>query len=319
MITPDDGGTEIDPPAALKTQDSPKVEEEHSFFQGAAGRVVRPHQSELPRSLYHYTSSEGLLGIISTNTLRFSDTSFVNDGSENSVSLSAAAHAIERFLVSNPHIEREVGERLMRHIHAAVTTLIPVVFCMSRQNNLLNQWRDYGKDVVPYCIELETSELLTPGFIFPTFLVEVVYSWDRMLSMCEELFTEIEKQFSLQNEEWTLTDELLDRLYDSAAMEFVLLALRFKNPAFEAEQEWRLVTTTVDLRNAGIARRYRTSNLGVVPYYEWRSGDGGKLPIRKVTVGPSPYAQVTDLALKQFLADHHYEIDTSYSTIPLRK
>ncbi|NSZ83436.1 DUF2971 domain-containing protein [Agrobacterium tumefaciens] len=311
---------EKEKPSALKKQDEPELPPRRHHFAGAAAATLKKYAPVIPSKLYHYTSSEGLLGIISNNNFRFSDSRFLNDGSENYTAQNIAALAIESYRNDHPEVQKEVGDRLLEAIREAVNTLIPVVFCMSSQNNLLNQWRDYGKDVVPYSLEVDVSSLYDNRiYDFPVYLVKVIYDATEMIAICHDFFLGIHRAVNEIYPDGSPSPEEEDKLYEGAALEFVALSLSFKNPAFEAEQEWRLVTTTVDLRNQGVARRYRSSNLGVVPYFQWGRKDGKSLPISLVTVGPSPYSRVSDLALKEFLDDNGYECETVFSTIPIRR
>ena len=110
----------------------------------------------LPDILYHYTTASGLLGIVGKDTLRFSDTKFVNDGSEMAWGRRALeAHLEERFAQA-PEKQQQFWQSVLRLLNASGETFRHVIFCMSRDGNLLNQWRDYGRDVVPYSIGLET-------------------------------------------------------------------------------------------------------------------------------------------------------------------
>ena len=106
----------------------------------------------------------------------------------------------------------------------------------------------------------------------------------------------------------------------NASFELGWLISQFKNPAFEPEQEVRLQLTHYTLVNDYAARpEFRTSMLGVVPYYEWQPKDG-RLPIRQIMVGPSPHAAASLDALRIFLAEQKLaEVVSAYSTIPIRR
>jgi hypothetical protein len=56
----------------------------NNIFQGIANAVIRERfpDRRFPKQLYHYTSADGLMGIVTNNTIRFSDAAYMNDGSE---------------------------------------------------------------------------------------------------------------------------------------------------------------------------------------------------------------------------------------------
>jgi hypothetical protein len=272
----------------------------------------------IPTSLFHYTSSQGLLGIIGTDKLWFSDASFLNDGSEATWGADLAGAVIEEFITGRSAEEKAAGDALRLEIPKALAAFQPIIFCMSARNNLLNQWRDYGKDIVPYCIELDTRLFETGSDpSFRIFITKIVYDLELQRKLMMDLLALIHaKSVELLGERIQFEDDEGERLVRGAAIEVVNLVTRFKNPAFEAEEEWRAIAYRGYVPPS--VRRFRASGLGVVPYYEW-SINNQKLPIQSVTVGPSPYATVSDLALKQFLQDRQYSVPTRFSLIPIRR
>ncbi|NEJ95262.1 DUF2971 domain-containing protein [Rhizobium leguminosarum] len=275
---------------------------------------------EIPRTLFHYTSAQGLIGILGEHKIWFSDATFMNDGSETTWGINLVTVAIDQLIADKPAEEKDAGEALKIEVGRAMEALQPVIFCMSSRNNLLNQWRDYGKDVVPYSIEFDVQEFEKwGGKTFPIFLTKIVYNYSFQQKLIRDLLTSIYmKTIELRGSRQYFDEEEGQRLLRGAAVEIVSLITRFKNSSFDAEEEWRAICYRPQVAN--VVRKYRSSSLGVVPYYEWHATDEPKqLPIKSVTVGPSPYAQVSDLALKQFLADKGYDVPTHYSTIPIRR
>ena len=290
-------------------------------FADAAGPILSRLDRELagPSSLFHYTSAAGLLGIVSEHKLRFSNALFLNDGSETAHGVYMAAHAIDIFMADKSDDEKDLSNSLKEAIANAMYAYQPVVFCMSEENNLLNQWRDYGNDVTPYAIEFDRSVFyFNNTFNFEALLFKVIYDRHQQIALLLELATEIYNRAS-GIEDTSLDDNAKGILVRDAAEEFVRLIWRFKNQAFQSEREWRLMSTTTYLESRALPQ-FRTSSLGVVPYWE-RSvqGTDKRLPIKSVTVGPTPYGAASNLALGAFLKHHGYDVRTEYSTIPIRR
>jgi hypothetical protein len=296
-----------------------------NIFDGFAQPIINKIYDEIaiPTSLFHYTSSAGLIGIITQHKLWFSDASFMNDGSEATYGVRLASFVIDDFLKEKSDAEKQAGEVLKREIETAMRHFQPIIFCMSARNNLLNQWRDYGKDIVPYCIEFDVEEFerwKERECNFGIFLTKIVYDLELQQSLIRELLASIytRTKEALGDREHFDDDEG-EKIAVSAAVEIVNLIARFKNFAFDAEDEWRAISYRPNIEGKA-SRSYRSSSLGAVPYYEWFSAKKPpNLPIKSVTVGPSPYAQVSDLALKQLLYDNGYNVETRYSTIPIRR
>lgn len=294
------------------------------LFSGLASELIRARMMDVPAppSLFHYTSAQGLIGVLEKNTLWFSNSMFLNDGSESFWGISIFETILDKFLEDHDSDAREVGEKLKTWVREAFNFYQPIVFCMSEEDNLLNQWRDYGKDITPYSIELETAGIERSTYNFPAYLCEVIYDPNVQRSMSAQLVEMIYGRYKSMDAMKPFVAEDEQPLLIGAAKEVVWLLSRFKNTAFQAEKEWRLICHRPDL-NGRMKTLFRASPLGAVPYYEWFQPtlEGrAPLPIIHVTVGPSPYSAVSDIALKQLLSETGYgEVPTHYSLIPIRR
>ena len=307
----------------LGSQDA-EPQNHSQLFVGLANELIRARMAQVPAppSLFHYTSAPGLIGVLEKNTLWFSNSMFLNDGSESFWGVNIFETVLDEFLADRETNERETGEKLKLWVREAFNFFQPIVFCMSEEDNLLNQWRDYGKDVTPYSIELETAGLERNRYNFPAYLCEVIYNIDDQRSMSAQLVEAIYDKYKTTDAINPFREEDEEPLLIGAAKEIVWLLCRFKNTAFQAEKEWRLICHRPDL-NGRVKTLFRAGSLGAVPYYEWfrPTLEGrGSLPIIHVTVGPSPYSAVSDIALKQLLTETGYgEVPTHYSLIPIRR
>lgn len=102
--------------------------------------------------VYHYTSTEGLRGIIDTGEIWLTNTAFVNDTTECRALWQLTGLFADGEL-TNPFVQRrwESGER-------QANTLYIVSF--SRIKNSLGQWRAYGG----FCIGFDVNGMLGRGF-----------------------------------------------------------------------------------------------------------------------------------------------------------
>ncbi|RVL00178.1 DUF2971 domain-containing protein [Sinorhizobium meliloti] len=295
---------------------------DQNWFQNISAATIHETliNQTLPERLFHYTSSDGLKGIVGNNCLRFADAMFMNDGSETVHGMYIFAQAVTQFMEGKPDHEIQIVEELKQQIVATANIMRPIIFCMSAEQNLLNQWRDYGSDVVPYSIELDTYVLQRGNeFSFPVYLAKVIYDMAFQEYLLKKLISAIYQRTQDIPAGAQISPELKAQLMQSVATEILWLLYRFKNPAFAAEQEWRLISHG-DTVQRFTRPQFRSSKLGVVPYYEFRPSGQAKLPIRAVWVGPSPYSNVSHIALQQFLQANGYEnVGTNFSTIPIRR
>lgn len=285
---------------------------------GPALKLVQSVNTEqLPEQpLCHYTSAEGLRGIVSGSSIRFSDVMFLNDGSEVHYGNEMLRRLLGDFMSGKPEGERQVADRLMAMVERDAATDRPIVFCLSSKPNLLNQWRDYGKDVVPYCIEFIPQALVDGSWTYQAVAIKLIYNQDTQVRLLTELMSQLYNEVK-QSEFSGLEPEGQEQVLSGLVIELRLLLLHYKDPAFQAEDEWRLVSFGAWL--GGQVIEYRTSPLGVVPFVSRQPrAPKGLLPISKVWVGPSPYGEVSKDALDIFLKSHGYNVPTEASKIQAR-
>jgi hypothetical protein len=271
---------------------------------------------ELPARprLYHYTSSEGFRGIVESNSLRYSDPLFLNDGSEvhyaNDILLEAAST-----LTDLSEREAQFAHLLIERIKTTAVQYRPIIFCLCEESDLLNQWRDYGRDEVPYCIEFNTEGLLTADWSFPCSIVKIIYDRAEQLTIVSKILRDIADIFR-RHRSALFNPELSEMVINAAVSEIWGALITFKNPAFAAEQEWRLHAYAVHL---GRQRpKFRSGSLGVSPFFERSPRMGHLLPISRVWIGPSPFAQVSKHSTAIFLDACGYNVEVIASEIPSR-
>lgn len=265
--------------------------------------------------LFHYTSAEGFRSIVSSNSLRFSDPLFLNDGSEVFYANDLLARAVADFVVTLPNSHRQLAYRLSRMVAATAANFRPLIFCMSGVPDLLNQWRDYGRDIVPYCFELDVLGLQQPDWSFKVELVQMIYDEREQGLVLMSIFEQIHDVL-MENSELLKTKESRNAVMSDLVSIVWAALVRFKNPAYSAEQEWRLLAHVA--HTDGQKVEFRTSTLGIVPYIARMPRNGTKLPINAVWVGPSPWGAYSRIALDRFLAENGHTCPTFASQIPAR-
>ena len=290
---------------------------ESNKFSKLANRVVQEISPDMYcDSYFHYTSAAGLQGIIESNSLYFADSLFVNDESERRWGIEVLEEVVGGLKTTMSERPKHFLEDMVRAQLEVSEDFRSVIFCMSLEGNLLNQWRDYGKDVVPYCIEFDAEGLWREQDAnFSPALIEMEYDHNTQKVLVGELLNRI---FAIMEPLWdTMPDDAIYRMAVRASFQIGILLEQFKHPAFSAEKEVRLQEAHYSIVSDGVLPHFRPSSLGLVPYYVWSPKN--KLKIKSVTVGPSPHSDASAEALKQFLRHHNIDADTKISGIPIRR
>jgi hypothetical protein len=290
---------------------------------GIASDILQEYQpKDFPSRLYHYTSTAGLLGILESHSLWFTDTKFLNDGSEimwgvrivKDVALALSG------TLSDPR-DKELVDRVIQRLEAISMPNRAAVFCLCEGENLLNQWRDYGRDVVSYSLGFDPGRLhQAQRYNFSPVLIRVVYDQAAQFQIAQRVVAGVYAMAEGLPVETRDDPDEVAFLVDAAAHELSLVTYYFKNSAFAAEQEWRLLLEAGMIQVLGTAPSFRSSRVGVTPYFTWKPYDADvRLPITSAMVGPCPWPDAALAGLEMLLTERGYrDVRLDASTIPIR-
>jgi hypothetical protein len=110
---------------------------------------------ETPRHVYHYTTIEGLKGIVSTGSLFATEITFLNDSSE----LVYADQIIRKYTASadSSNLGRLLLSELNETLDRGRVELYVSCFCDS--GDLLSQWRAYANQGAGYALEFDWNAI----------------------------------------------------------------------------------------------------------------------------------------------------------------
>jgi hypothetical protein len=231
--------------------------------------------------LYHYTSVNGLRGIIDSGNVWATHLGFLNDLSE--------GQALR--------VDAEYRARLDetdRRSPVFVASFCRHVDAYQMRNGLLSQWRGYAGEGGGYCVVFDEAALdelvdaerrISPGLIIVK--NDILYADTR------------EPPASLPE-----------------GPEFLDLMAFTKSEAFREENETRIMLA---LPPRGIRPiRFRDAEELLIPFVEIFSGRR-KLPVTEIIVGPGPLQRRCAAGVIQFLRAHELDIGVSLSEIPLAR
>lgn len=298
--------------------------------------------------LYHYTTAEGLKGIIENNELWATSAYFLNDSAEIIYGCSVLKDAIEQWMVNNPRAENSLTLSAARQLHTTFgdhflnKQVVEPIFlaCFCEEDNLLSQWRTYGESGgYSLGFQLPAADLFTGlGFgpepcTYTPRVVKVEYQRKEQLRKCSELLDAVLPAFDKPE-----TARALETIGDHPLVGFPAIAtvvmdlfmeeiIGFKNEAFAVEKEWRIVVRrrklikqgTDDGGKTATPVHFRTSKGALIPYVKLiPTLPTEKLPIQCVRTGPTLDANVSTLALPMFLEKHGYHMYIRRSEISVR-
>jgi hypothetical protein len=269
-------------------------------------------QQSPPDALYHYTSQDGLLGIIQSRALWATNISYMNDATEFDLSLGllkdrlfqavdfglAAANPVRS--IRPDHI-KEYAQTLWKIVNRIGGSNICIT-CFCEQGDLLSQWRGYSGGGYGYSLAFRTPELHRIASDADFILGKCIYDPD------------------LQNQ---IINELLDYLLGNGGhgkplhttKDFLTLlkyGAFFKNPSFQEEQEWRLVCalpTNI---------RFRKGKSMIIPYTSLDISAAENLCVKHAFVGPCPHTELSKSSVEKLLAINNVLTIVYSSSIPFR-
>ncbi|WP_105172906.1 DUF2971 domain-containing protein [Pseudoalteromonas sp. T1lg24] len=247
--------------------------------------------------IYHYTSIQGFLGIIETQSLWVTSINGVNDSLEgklhDSLLKSALANLslspldviefMEKYQKSNPitpHLRKipdmegnpefidtlrdlckgTMGELISSSLNFISAALLPHICCFSNQRDKLSQWRAYGDDGKGVVLAFDRAEIessIKKDLGFPVEVRDVIYDKAEQESYSKELVQRLIRHMMIKQ-----TNSSLESV--KVSKDYFISPLLFKNYTFSEEEEVRLIYNSSDAKDS----KFRCVNGNIVSYYE---------------------------------------------------
>ena len=256
-----------------------------------------------PSHLYHYTTPEGLKGIVQTQQIWASNIFSLNDWTEFHHGRGIIEEVTTGLLAKRKTLlTGDMNETILETVRELGPATSPHMYvcCFSQKGDDLSQWR-------AYCPEGGFS-IGFPRKRLEAVAVEQHYA----LSTCQYgegpkklLATVLINKINNLADLWSL-----ENARSAIQAEFISAVPAFKNAAFEQEEETRLVSTETPPEN-GIA--FRTRNGLIIPYRKFDLKDDELWRSAEVVVGPCPHAGESLEYVKMLFAS---ELQKAHLPIP---
>jgi hypothetical protein len=275
--------------------------------------------TETPKLLNHYTTAQGLIGILKSNVLWASNLYYMNDFSELRYSTNLIESELDRAIKSSLKDSSESGPpKSLANLFAKLEGSYSVyASCFCKDEDKLSQWRAYSEKGTGYCIGFAAKQLKQSQKIgsYTLFLKNVIY--DRKIQE-KQIRVFVSKFVSEIRDNKIAVDPF--RVFMAEAFE---AACSFKNPAFSQEKEWRVIALNLETDNVD-ALHFREVQGTVVPYIEMRfptlePDKKDHLPIVEIIQGPLVDPALGEKSLKLLLKKYGYDnVEVRRSKVPIR-
>jgi hypothetical protein len=286
--------------------------------------------------LWHYTSWEGLKGIVENRELWASHIAYLNDSEELAHGLKLLAEMIDE-RSHLPHLEQLKESLLPERRDETLNRIETYTVSFSHKFDDLAQWRGYSGLGSRFAIGFNPAVLERVGYLHSFDLKECLYTNQQKRDAYSVVLGFIEEQ--AKNLDIPAGDErggfsprqVAHRSYGKmvgVVQHFYAanVAARMKDESFKDEEEFRLIAKELHFDASIIpnaARRdYRTKGALVVPYVRLRiPADAEPLlvqPFTAVIVGPQAHRKLARGAVERLLRDQHVSAPVVESKVPFR-
>lgn len=296
--------------------------------------------------LFHYTTAEGLKGIIEKAELWATSAYFLNDTAEITYGYGVLSASLEDWISKSklPEGSLSLGlaqdlQRRFGHDLFHRNVIKPIYLaCFCEDDNLLSQWRCYGQSG-GYSLGFKVvSEGIASGLkpepcLYTARCMKVEYDREEQIRRCRKILESVLPMF----DEAELTSAIREigplsafgyQPISRAVAELLLEEIMaFKNNAFEVEKEWRVVVRTREFFKQGtddgghspVPVHFRSLRGLLTPFVKLIPSDHeAGLPIVSVRSGPARDNIAAKMAVGMLLDKHgHGNVRVYHSDISI--
>lgn len=237
-----------------------------------------------------------------TSTLRFGNPLCMNDSAEITWLLEMVrAYILERDQYKEIIYHWELVEKAVQIVLQTVD--LPYIFCLSKENDVLSQWRSYADDGKGIALGIDVDMLLKISDLLQG--SDIIYDKKEQINLLNGI---ISKKVLDNLEHSIKSNDIKDILAKSTILISHILekAVVCKNPAFQEEKEYRISCKPVKSTNNNVSEiKFRTSSGSIIPYREICFGGIKHSLIKNITIGPK--SMINNRNLWLFLESQNFK------------
>jgi hypothetical protein len=289
-------------------------------------RFVRHHIPSFarlpPREIWHYTSAEGLIAILSTGKLFSTQVTCLNDNLEQKYFGDLILAGMKKLIAtkSDPALQIMLRVAIEALSDRDFSSAWHFAICFSEVEDDLGQWRGYGGGECGYAIGFnfedlfKTIETKRKGSV----IVPMNYDLPKQQFLVDEVIGNAEKFFLAGSSKFPDTERWAREFLAAFSWELDIFACLMKHPKFASENERRIV---IPLQHDDFPRlefRQKRTLLARHLPIDLRSVNN-LLPITRIFVGPGPAQRVSQVSVAALLQKSDYtNIPVELSAVPYR-
>lgn len=271
--------------------------------------------------LYHYTSGNGLLGIISSDSLWATNIHFMNDAHEFNHFIKILYNEIESQFVylgdcCSDQWKEEWYDAILSNINNYDLKDTHVV-CFSERGDSLSQWRGYCPPGFGYSFGFDKDILENIAEKHKGILSKCIYSEETHIDFAKEKLTDFTNtlwnRFPL-GQYFTDLEGLVKGNWHNFIRDVSRHASMAKDSGFIDENEWRII-----MPKATNNLLFRAGQSYLIPYLSAKLGlDSSESPLKEIIIGPSPNIDLAYKSVKKIVEEKKWNIEVKKSSIPYR-
>lgn len=282
--------------------------------------------------LYHYTSIEGFLGIISSKSLWASHCQYLNDASEYEHALNYAKN-ISSDIFMNDDYNAGFGFILRKNISLIPDNSNVFITSFSEKFDLLSQWRGYCPPNEGICIGFDKNiikEFCNQNkFKFEKCIYEEEIQLRKIHEIVEKCYkscpqhTISKGEYNLLNSKDCVDFEMdyheeikkfsnITDVFTKFSNSLIEYAPLIKNNGFYEEKEWRIIC-----KSPNTTINFRKGKGYLIPFINLDLLNFSKEIIKEIIIGPNVNARRCEKSIKMVLERKGFvNVKIKHSTIP---
>jgi len=281
------------------------------------------------RPLFHYTSIQGLIGILTDRKIWATNISHLNDKQELFQArdiFREAVQELEKTIDPGPAYAirpRDYKENPKITFLNTLNSLLdlaqelPIFVCsFSEEGDQLSQWRGYSQNGYGFSVGFAYTKLEKHAERQKFILKKCIYKKKQQQKVING-FIESEILPTLTNlGEIRLSPNDVMKIFEKILQLLPII----KNEHFKEEKEWRLISSPFQTLKDRI--RFRPGKTVIIPYCEFELAENKKdFAVKSITIGPTPNENESLLSLKTLLNREgtSKKIKVRQSKIPYRE